>query len=109
MRVARPPVAGSTQMLPCRSMASVWPSGETATDIDVPSWTITSIGADSDGALACATWARSLGAGRLACVATLRATTKLSNASSGVLQLMCVLQAMHDDAVSTVERRFEGR
>ena len=33
---------------------------------------------------------------------TLRATTNLRNASSGVLQLMCVLQAMHDDAVSTV-------
>jgi hypothetical protein len=29
-------------MLPCRSTASVRPSGETPTDIDVPSWTTTS-------------------------------------------------------------------
>jgi hypothetical protein len=47
MRVAVPPDAGSVQMLPCRSTASVRPSGETATDIDVPSVTVTSIG---DGA-----------------------------------------------------------
>ena len=39
MRVAAPPAAGSVQMLPWRSMASVRPSGETATDIDVPSET----------------------------------------------------------------------
>ena len=43
MRVAAPPAAGSVQMLPCRSMASVRPSGDTATDIDVPSWTVTSM------------------------------------------------------------------
>src|SRR5712691_10371021 len=43
IRVAAPPVAGSVQMLPCRSTASVRPSGETPTDIDVPSWTVTSI------------------------------------------------------------------
>src|SRR6516165_8821253 len=43
MRVARPPVEGSVQMLPCISMASVFPSGETATDIEVPSCTVTSI------------------------------------------------------------------
>src|SRR6476646_5059036 len=30
-------------MLPCRSTASVRPSGDTATDIDVPSWTVTSM------------------------------------------------------------------
>src|SRR5262249_59197960 len=30
-------------MLPGRSMASVCPSGDTATDIDVPSWTTTSM------------------------------------------------------------------
>ncbi|MEZ5418671.1 MAG: hypothetical protein R2708_15205 [Vicinamibacterales bacterium] len=45
MRVAVPLVAGSTQMLPWRSMASRRPSGETATDIDVPSDTGTSMGA----------------------------------------------------------------
>src|SRR3989442_9995753 len=44
MRFAAPPVAGSVQMLPCKSIASVRPSGETATDIDVPSETVTSIG-----------------------------------------------------------------
>src|SRR5450432_2570962 len=43
MRVAAPPAAGSVQMLPWRSTASVRPSGETPTDIDVPSWTVTSI------------------------------------------------------------------
>ena len=42
MRVAVPPAAGSVQMLPWRSTASVRPSGETATDIDVPSETGTS-------------------------------------------------------------------
>jgi len=31
-------------MLPCRSMARVRPSGETATDMDVPSLTVTSSG-----------------------------------------------------------------
>src|SRR5260221_1612930 len=43
MRVAVPPLDGSVQRLPCRSMASVRPSGETATDIDVPSWTVRSM------------------------------------------------------------------
>src|SRR6185295_4566306 len=42
MRVAAPPADGMVQMLPCRSTASVRPSGETATDIDVPSCTETS-------------------------------------------------------------------
>jgi hypothetical protein len=32
-------------MLPCISIASVRPSGETATDIEVPSLTVTGIGA----------------------------------------------------------------
>src|ERR1700733_4217160 len=41
MRLAAPPVAGSTQMLPCRSMASILPSGETDTDMEVPSSTVT--------------------------------------------------------------------
>src|SRR5687768_5035695 len=41
MRRAAPPPAGSVQMLPCRSMASVRPSGETPTAIDVPSRTVT--------------------------------------------------------------------
>src|SRR5258706_11478531 len=45
MRVRAPPAAGSVQMLPCRSTASVPPSGDTATDIDVPSRTVTSINA----------------------------------------------------------------
>jgi len=45
IRFAAPPVAGSVQMLPCRSMASVCPSGETATDIEVPSLTVMSMGA----------------------------------------------------------------
>ena len=55
MRFAAPPAAGSVQMLPCMSMASVRPSGETPTDIDVPSLTVTSrrVGA---GAAANATW-----------------------------------------------------
>jgi hypothetical protein len=39
-------------MLPCMSMASVRPSGETATDIDVPSWTVTSIRAGVDAGAA---------------------------------------------------------
>src|SRR6185436_16179944 len=56
MRVAGPPVPGSVQMLPCRSIASVRPSGETATDIDVPSETVTSIGdpAAAPGRCCCA-------------------------------------------------------
>src|SRR3954465_10791595 len=45
MRLAWPPADGTVQMLPCRSTASVRPSGETATDIDVPSLTVTSINA----------------------------------------------------------------
>src|SRR2546427_6192023 len=49
MRVAVPPEDGSVQMLPCMSMASVRPSGDTPTDIDVPSWTVTSISADLVG------------------------------------------------------------
>src|SRR5437762_296556 len=48
--VAVPPVDGSVQMLPCMSMASVRPSGETATDIDVPSLTVTSISGDAGAA-----------------------------------------------------------
>jgi hypothetical protein len=39
IRFAAPPRAGSVQMLPWRSTASVRPSGDTATDIDVPSCT----------------------------------------------------------------------
>src|SRR6185295_15553471 len=51
MRLAAPPEAGMVQMLPCRSTASVRPSGETATDIEVPSWTVTSrVGAGAAGA-----------------------------------------------------------
>ncbi len=45
MRVAVPPDDGSVQMLPCRSMARVRPSGDTVTAIEVPSWTVTSISA----------------------------------------------------------------
>src|SRR4051812_38297345 len=44
MRFAAPPADGRVQMLPCMSMASVRPSGETATDMDVPSEGVTSIG-----------------------------------------------------------------
>jgi hypothetical protein len=43
IRFAGPPDTGSVQMLPCMSMASVRPSGETPTDIDVPSLTVTSM------------------------------------------------------------------
>src|SRR5579872_6378165 len=39
-RRAAPPEAGRTQMLPCRSMASHLPSGETATAMEVPSLTV---------------------------------------------------------------------
>src|SRR5689334_15432376 len=51
-RRASPPVAGITQMLPCRSIASVLPSGETETDMEVPSSTVTvtSFGATGPGA-----------------------------------------------------------
>ena len=42
MRVIAPPAAGIVQMLPCMSAAMVRPSGEIATDIDVPSRTVTS-------------------------------------------------------------------
>src|SRR5437763_4826006 len=52
MRVAAPPETGSVQMLPCRSIASVRPSGDTPTDIDVPSWTTTSISAGAEGGAA---------------------------------------------------------
>ena len=43
MRFIAPPAAGIVQMLPCMSVAMVRPSGEIATDIDVPSRTVTSI------------------------------------------------------------------
>src|SRR5215469_2735636 len=39
-RRAAPPEAGTTQMLPCKSMANHLPSGETATAMDVPSSTV---------------------------------------------------------------------
>src|SRR2546425_202424 len=84
MRVARPPGAGRSQILPCRSMASVCPSGATATAIEVPSWTSTSMGAASDGGPARA--------------APLSAAITLKNASRSVRQLMSVLQARDDDA-----------
>src|SRR5579864_3038725 len=44
IRLAAPPLDGSVQMLPCMSIASVRPSGDTPTDIEVPSETVTSIG-----------------------------------------------------------------
>src|SRR5665213_237502 len=40
MRLAAPPEAGITQMLPCRSIASILPSGETDTAMEVPSSTV---------------------------------------------------------------------
>src|ERR1019366_10086507 len=43
MRLAVPPVAGRVQRLPCKSMARLRPSGEAATDMDVPSCTVTSV------------------------------------------------------------------
>lgn len=42
MRRATPPAEGRSQSPPCRSIASWRPSGEAATDIDVPSVTVTS-------------------------------------------------------------------
>ena len=42
MRFIAPPLIGTVQMLPCMSVARVRPSGEIATDIDVPSRTVTS-------------------------------------------------------------------
>src|SRR5262245_45928942 len=54
MRFAWPPVDGSVQMLPCRSMASVPPSGDTPTDMEVPSLTVTVIAAAADGLGPCA-------------------------------------------------------
>src|SRR5687768_13103083 len=52
IRVMAPPDAGIVQMLPCMSVAMVLPSGEIATDIEVPSRTVTSMvfGADGFGA-----------------------------------------------------------
>src|ERR1019366_9134879 len=52
IRVAVPPVDGNVQMLPCRSTASVRPSGETATAIDVPSCTVTGMSAGVDAGAA---------------------------------------------------------
>ena len=52
MRFIAPPPDGIVQMLPCMSVASVLPSGEIETDIDVPSRTVTSISADRADALA---------------------------------------------------------
>src|SRR5665213_575508 len=39
-RLAVPPATGRTQMLPCKSIASILPSGETETCMEVPSWTM---------------------------------------------------------------------
>src|ERR1044071_8870355 len=50
MRVARPPVAGITQMLPCKSIASILPSGEAATAMEVPSSTVTVTGLETGSA-----------------------------------------------------------
>src|SRR5262245_39053159 len=61
MRVIAPPPDGMVQMLPCMSVAMVRPSGEIATDIEVPSRTVTSI---SDGLAGTAAAARRAGAGR---------------------------------------------
>ena len=41
MRVAVPPDAGNVQMPPCKSMASVRPSGDAVTAMEVPSVTVT--------------------------------------------------------------------
>jgi hypothetical protein len=64
IRVAAPPETGSVQMLPCMSIASVLPSGETPTDIDVPSVTVTSTrvgaGAAANAVAAIETASRSL-------------------------------------------------
>src|SRR5438132_1149925 len=50
MRLAGPPVTGSTQMLPCRSIASILPSGDTDTAMEVPSSTmmVTGLGAGAE-------------------------------------------------------------
>src|SRR2546425_1002375 len=73
----------------------VWPSGATATAIEVPSWTSTSMGAASDGVPARAP--------------TLRAASTLHNASRSVLQLMGVLQASYDDvAFSHADTNLAG-
>src|SRR5687767_12624344 len=39
--LAIPPAAGSNQSVPCRSITSCFASGDTATAIDVPSFTVT--------------------------------------------------------------------
>src|SRR5262249_8725349 len=91
-RVARPPVAGRVQMLPCKSIASVWPSGETATAIEGPSWATTSMGADAVGTPAGAVWALARGVGQPAYVATPSAATTLTNASRDGLQRIGVLR-----------------
>src|SRR5688500_14856283 len=57
-RVIAPPAAGMVQMLPCMSVAIVRPSGEIATDIDVPSRTVTSIDAGLAAGLAAGMAAR---------------------------------------------------
>ncbi len=54
IRVMAPPDESRVQMLPCMSVARVVPSGEIATDIDVPSWTVTSISPDAGAAGGCA-------------------------------------------------------
>src|SRR5438067_8414682 len=54
IRFAAPPLDGSVQMLPCMSMASIRPSGETATDIEVPSCTVTLMNGEEAGAAPCA-------------------------------------------------------
>src|SRR6187549_573092 len=66
MRVIVPPVAGSVQMLPCMSVAMVLPSGEMATDIDVPSCTVTSMVLGGGGVAGLRTGA---GVGREPCCA----------------------------------------
>src|SRR5262245_27467543 len=49
MRRAAPPAAGIVHRPPCKSIAVVRLSGDTAMAIEVPSWTVTSIGPSVGG------------------------------------------------------------
>src|SRR5688572_1804566 len=97
-----PPDAGIVQMLPCMSVAMVLPSGEIATDIEVPSRTVTSMVFGAAGF--CVPGAR-----RGACAAreVNPATATTNNEISAARFMPRILQEVGDGCGSILARNYE--
>src|SRR5688572_31338416 len=105
-----PPDAGIVQMLPCMSVAMVLPSGEIATDIDVPSRTVTSMvlgaaGAAGLGAGLCVPAGARRGAWAARAVNPATATT--NNEISAARFMPRILQEVGDGCGSILARNYE--